>query len=226
MARKVASLPKFGPILTVGIVMRLITMLFFVLVSSQLVAAANPETGKALYTTCASCHGAAGEGNQAMSAPRLAHLGAVYLEAQLNKFKVGHRGSAGASTASMQMAPMAATLADEQAVADVVAYITSLEGQVSAPSVEGDIQMGGDYYNQFCGACHGRTADGNPALNSPRLAGSDDWYLLAQLQAFRAGMRGSHADDRSGKQMRAMANILPNEQALKDVVAFIRSLEQ
>ena len=59
----------------------------------------------------------------------------------------------------------------------------------------------------------------------PRLAGTDDWYLLRQLEAFRNGVRGTHADDRTGRQMRAMAAVLPNDQALKDVVAFIQSIQ-
>ena len=77
-----------------------------------------------------------------------------------------------------------------------------------------------------CGACHGAAAEGNVALNSPRLAGSDDWYLLAQLQAFRSGQRGSHPEDRTGRQMRAMAGVLPDEQSMRDVVAFIRTLAE
>ena len=32
-------------------------------------AAGDPAKGKALYATCASCHGAKGEGNQALNAP-------------------------------------------------------------------------------------------------------------------------------------------------------------
>ena len=92
--------------------------------------------------------------------------------------------------------------------------------------MQGDQQLGGDYYNQFCGACHGARAEGNAALNSPRLAGSDDWYLLAQLAAFADGVRGAHKDDRTGRQMRAMAGVLPDDQARADVVAFIRSLAE
>jgi cytochrome c oxidase subunit 2 len=49
---------------------------------------------------------------------------------------------------------------------------------------------------------------------------------MAQLQAFREGTRGRHPDDRTGKQMRAMAGVLPSEQAMRDVVAFITSLQQ
>jgi cytochrome c553 len=188
-------------------------------------AAGDPAAGKALYTTCVSCHGEGG-GNQALNAPRLTHLSEAYLESQLNKFKAGIRGGPGASTPAVQMAGMAGTLADEQAIADVAAYMTSLDSEVSPVSVQGDQQLGGDYYNQFCGACHGARAEGNAALNSPRLAGSDDWYLLAQLAAFGDGVRGAHKDDRTGRQMRAMAGVLPDDKARADVVAFIRSLAE
>ena len=189
-------------------------------------AAGDPAAGEALYGTCATCHAADGGGNLAMNAPRLNHLEPVYLVAQLQKFRDGTRGGEGASPTAMQMAPMAATLVDDAAVENVVAYIGTLDGAVSDAAIEGDAELGGDYYNQFCGACHGPAAGGNTALNSPRLAGTDDWYLLAQLEAFRAGQRGAHPDDRTGRQMRAMAMVLPNEQAMRDVVAFIRSLEQ
>lgn len=190
------------------------------------VAADDTAAGKGHYATCVACHGSQGEGNQAMNAPRLNHLEPVYLAAQLQKFKSGQRGSAGSSPTAMQMAGMAATLADDQAVTDVSAYIASLDSEAPAATVEGDVTLGGDFYNQFCGACHGPAAEGNTALNSPRLTGTDDWYLLSQLQAFRSGQRGAHPDDRTGRQMAAMAAVLPDEQALKNVVAFIRSLEQ
>ncbi len=189
-------------------------------------SAGNADAGKAHYATCVACHGEQGQGNQAMNAPRLNHLEPVYVAAQLAKFRSGVRGGAGSTATSMQMAPMAATLADDQAVADVATYIATLESTASTSTVEGDVKMGADYYNQLCGACHGAGAVGNPALNSPRLAGGDDWYMQAQLLAFRSGQRGSNPDDTTGKQMRAMAAILPNEQAVNDVVAYLHSLEQ
>lgn len=189
-------------------------------------SADSAEAGKPHYATCVACHGDQGQGNQAMNAPRLSHLEPVYIAAQLSKFRSGVRGGAGATATAMQMAPMAAMLPDDQAVADVATYISSLESSASAATVEGDVKMGGDYYNQFCGACHGAGAVGNAALNSPRLAGGDDWYMQAQLLAFRSGQRGSHAEDTTGKQMRAMAAILPNEQAVMDVVAYLHSLGQ
>jgi cytochrome c553 len=185
----------------------------------------NTERGKSLYTTCAACHGDQAQGNSALNAPRLNHLAPVYLAAQLEKFKSGQRGGSDGSALSRQMVPMAATLADAAAVADVSAYIVSHSSGPSEASIEGDAVLGGDFYNQLCGACHGARAEGNLALNSPRLAGTDDWYLVEQLRAFRAGERGAHADDRTGKQMRAMAMVLPDDAAIANVVAFLRSLE-
>jgi len=190
------------------------------------VAAADSTAGQTLYATCAACHGAQAQGNKALGAPRLNHLQAFYLGAQLVKFKQGLRGGSGATAQAMQMAPMAGMLADDQAVVGVSVYITTLSSAAPAATLEGDVTLGGDYFNQFCGACHGPNAEGNVALNAPRLVGTDDWYLMAQLQAFRSGERGAHADDRTGRQMRAMAALLPDTEALEDVVAFINSLSR
>jgi cytochrome c553 len=183
-------------------------------------------SGESNYATCVACHGDQAQGNQALNAPSLAHLEPVYIAAQLHKFRSGLRGGPGDSNYAMQMKPMAAVLPDDAAVTAVAQYIATFQPQVGTATVEGDAALGADYYNQFCGACHGPRAEGNKALNSPRLAGSDDWYLLRQLEAFRNGVRGTHVDDRTGRQMRAMAAVLPNEQALNDVVAFIQSIPQ
>ncbi|MEH6567822.1 MAG: c-type cytochrome [Halioglobus sp.] len=194
----------------------------FSVFANPVFSAGTLEVGKTTYATCAACHGVNAEGNQALNAPRLTHLSTVYIVAQLQKFKAGTRGGPESSASARQMAPMAATLADDQAVIDVATYIASMEAPAAVHTLEGgDPAVGADYYNQFCGACHGATAQGNNALNSPRLRGADDWYLLSQLQAFRAGSRGTHPDDRTGKQMRAMAGLLPDDTIVKDVVFFI-----
>jgi cytochrome c oxidase subunit 2 len=82
--------------------------------------------GKALYATCAACHGAKGEGNEALKAPRQAGMTDWYMVTQLKNFKQGIRGKSSQDTFGMQMAPMAAMLADDQAINDVVAYINTL----------------------------------------------------------------------------------------------------
>jgi len=187
-------------------------------------AGADASAGEALYASCTVCHGGNAEGNQALAAPRLSHLDPVDIVVQLENFRTGVRGGVGSSSAAMQMAPMAGVLQDSAAVENVAAYIASLPSVESATTVSGDTKLGRDYYNQFCSACHGAQAQGNHALNSPRLAGASDWYLEAQLNAFREGVRGTHPEDRTGRQMRAMAGVLPDDVAIQAVVAFIGSL--
>lgn len=90
-------------------------------------AQGDPDRGQALYAVCATCHGPAGEGMQEMSGPALAGREAWYLRRQLENFKSGARGSDSRDIYGLQMAPMAQLLPDAQAIADVVAYIISLE---------------------------------------------------------------------------------------------------
>jgi len=196
------------------------------LVAAPAYAADDPVRGKQLYAPCAACHGAQAEGNESLGAPGLTHLAPVYLVAQLQKFKAGTRGGSPVDGRVEQMEAMAATLVDDQSMYDTAAYIATLESPVSAVTVEGDIKRGASYYRQYCAACHGPAAEGNPALNSPRLVGADDWYIVSQLEAFRSGSRGSNPQDRTGKQMRAMAGVLPDAAAVASVAAYIRSLEQ
>lgn len=73
--------------------------------------------------------------------------------------------------------------------------------------------------------CHGQNGEGLHATNSPRLAGLKESYLVRQLQIFRSGLRGSNPQDIFGLQMASMANVLPDEQALEDVAAYIATLK-
>ncbi|NCZ63735.1 MAG: hypothetical protein EBY62_08060 [Cellvibrionales bacterium] len=59
---------------------------------------------------------------------------------------------------------------------------------------------------------------GNEALSAPAVAGVNDWYLVAQYEHFRAGRRGTHADDQWGAQMHRLAPSIP-----EDVVISIAS---
>jgi len=76
-----------------------------------------------------------------------------------------------------------------------------------------------------CTACHGEKAAGMQDKGAPDLHRTGDWYLLAQLKKFKSGVRGSAPTDATGQQMRPMAATLPNEQAMKDVIAYIRTLQ-
>jgi len=75
-----------------------------------------------------------------------------------------------------------------------------------------------------CMACHGPSGEGNPSLNAPRLAGQQAWYLRRQLHAFRNGLRGVHAGDTYGAQMRAFASMLPDDAAIRNLAAYVETL--
>lgn len=187
-------------------------------------AAAADMPGKGLFAVCESCHGVGAEGSRALDSPVLAGLDAGYLARQVRNFQQGLRGVGAEGTPGRAMRDMAALLQDESQVAAVSQYVASLPAVPSPDvTVRGNAVRGRDLF-QTCTNCHGEDARGNPQLNAPALAGQADWYLLRQLEDFRAGRRGSSAQDASGVQMRAMAKSLGNGQALRDVVSYIRSL--
>ncbi len=184
---------------------------------------ADATVGQGQYTLCASCHGAQGEGNPALNAPRLAGQPAWYLERQLHYYQDGVRGSHPQDQYGQQMAPMARVLADENAIRNVAAYIETLSPPPAAGTLGGDPLRGERHYTS-CGACHGSAAQGNYALQAPRLAGQQDWYLKRQLENFRQGIRGTHEDDNYGHQMVLMARSLQNEQSVDDLLAYLDTL--
>jgi cytochrome c oxidase subunit 2 len=83
--------------------------------------------GRKLYQSCAACHGARGEGNAALQSPALAARSDWYLATQLTNYKTGLRGADERDTYGAQMRAIASTLADDQAIADVVAHIATLK---------------------------------------------------------------------------------------------------
>ena len=158
-----------------------------------------------------------------MNAPSLAVLPAWYIARQIEYFKHGIRGASEADEFGRQMAPMANMLPDETAIRNVTAYIATLEPGVPTKHSVANPQRGAAFYNT-CGACHGAQAQGNYALQAPRLAGQDDWYLKRQLSKFPPGIRGAHDGDTYGHQMVLMARSLQNEQSINDLLAYLNTL--
>jgi len=186
-------------------------------------AGGTAAAGKTLYAVCAGCHGAQAEGNPALHAPKLTGLGDWYLKRQLKNYKQGARGTHDKDVFGKTMAPMAATLADDAAIANVVAYIGTLPDQPAAVTVTGNARNGQRYY-VTCGACHGPEGRGLQATNAPALAGMSDWYLVTQLKNFKQRIRGAHAKDGYGPQMASMTGMLTSDQAIDDVVAYVNTL--
>jgi cytochrome c oxidase subunit 2 len=182
--------------------------------------------GKTRYAACSACHGDQGQGKPEMNAPKLAGQEGWYLKKQLFNFRSGLRGAHEADEFGRQMVPMAseAMLPNESDMNDVVAYLDSLPDVASAATIDGDAGRGESLYSA-CAFCHGDQAQGIWALNAPRMAGMNDWYLARQLANFKEGVRGAHPSDHHGKQMGFMARILADEQAINDVVSYLNTLE-
>ena len=75
-----------------------------------------------------------------------------------------------------------------------------------------------------CAACHGTQGEGNQALNAPKLAGLDGWYIRRQIGNYNNGYRGASPDDVPGQQMAPMARTLATPAMLENVIARIETL--
>lgn len=178
--------------------------------------------GRAQFASCIACHGSKGEGNTTLGAPAIAGQDAAYLQRQLQHFRAGRRGTHKSDTFGAQMRTAGATtLRDDAAVAAVAAYVAALPKTRQAAPAKGDLRNGNNLYHGKCGACHGGNAEGNRALNAPRLAGLDAAYIRRQFAYFRDGVRGTDPKDVPGRQMTMMARTLPADRDLEDVIAFI-----
>jgi len=184
--------------------------------------AGNAAAGQASYALCAACHGAQAEGNRTLNAPKLSGQAGWYLARQLRYFKQGIRGSDSKDIYAKPMLPIAATLKDDTAIANVVAYIESLPDERPPSTLAGDPARGKSLYTT-CAGCHGAAGQGFWSTNAPRLANRDDWYLARQLQDFQQGIRGTHPQDFYGAQMVQMAKILPDDRAINDLLAYVHT---
>ena len=186
--------------------------------------AADVETGKKLYATCAACHGPNAEGIAALNSPALAGQSESYMIRQLWDFKKGNRGAADGDTIGAQMRPMTMALPDGEAIANVAAYLAALPPSKPPATVEGDTANGQKLFSSRCGACHGGKGWGNEALHTPRLNSIGDSYLMRQVRNFQDGLRGAPKDTDHGKQMAMMAKSVTTEE-LKDIAAFLNERE-
>ena len=187
-------------------------------------AEADLERGKQLFQVCVACHGATGEGNPILNSPANGGQNVWYVMRQLKNFRNGIRGSDPKDLYGIQMRPMAMTLPDDQAIADVSAYIGTLEAPSPATTIKGDAAAGKKAF-VTCMPCHGENGEGAKSLNAPRLSKQHDWYIVRQLNNFKSGIRGAHRQDIYGQQMRPMAQILATDEQVNDVAAFLSTLE-
>ncbi|MBC3765524.1 c-type cytochrome [Neptunicella marina] len=203
-----------------GILSLLLCALLFVVP-----AVAEQTEGEQLYQSCAACHGPQAQGIPALKSPALAGLNADYITRQLIHFKTRIRGNNDDPFAA-QMLQSVKVLADEQAIKQVADYLATLDVPKIEPSLEGDAKRGQNLYNGSCGACHGASGQGNPALHAPRLANQHTDYLVRQLRAFKQGKRGTEQADKYGRQMAMMATSLNIEKDIPDILSYLQTRQE
>jgi cytochrome c oxidase subunit 2 len=87
----------------------------------------------------------------------------------------------------------------------------------------GDAVVGAGTY-AVCAACHGQQGEGNVALNAPKIAGLDGWYIRRQIANYQNGVRGADPSDTYGVQMAPMARTLVNAESVENVLAHVATL--
>lgn len=146
--------------------------------------------------SCASCHGADGQGRLSVGIPKLAGLSAFYLDSQLHYFADGKRVNDIMTPYAKMLTP-----ADRLAVAKYFSGMKIVEPKTQpgfkltmAESEEysrgHDLAENGIWQRAMpaCGLCHGVTGAGvGPKF--PALAGQSRGYLIDQLDAWKANRR-------------------------------------
>jgi cytochrome c553 len=180
--------------------------------------AAKPDVaqGQAKFTAvCAACHNA--DGNSAVPAnPKLAQQHPEYLVKQLQEFKAGKRAS-----------PIMQGFASQLSDSDMKNLAYWVASQKAKPGFAKDrelvttgerIYRGGiaERHIAACAGCHGPNGAGVPA-QFPRLSGQHADYTVAQLAAFRDGVR------KNSTQMADVAAKL-NDREIKAVADYIAGL--
>lgn len=197
---------------------------FFLLGPVLRAEAADDARGAELYLLCQQCHGADGAGNANFLAPAIAGLPEWYVVRQLHKFHDGIRGTHFEDISGMRMRPMARWLKSDEDMTAVGRHVAAMPVVKPAPQLEGGDATRGAALYAPCVACHGPQGAGNEVLGAPPLQHASDWYLLTQLDHYKRRIRGANPQDVQGAAMLGMVTLLPDTQAMKDVIAYIMTL--
>ena len=185
-------------------------------------------TAEVLFgTVCAQCHGTKGEGKEELKSPSIANLPAWYVINQLKNFQEGRRGTEPSDVQGQMMAAISKALTPDQIQA--VAKVVESKPQVTPKVTEiadADIQEGMMLFQERCMECHRYNASGELAFGSPPLVGRQHWYLMAQIEKFKTGARGAVKGDVNGAKMVFTSTFIEDEQALKNVVGYILTLNE
>ena len=190
---------------------------FVVSAESTLSSSELVGTKKIINNLCIACH--AIDGNSVISVnPKLAGQHAAYISKQLNNFKSGLREN-------VVMAGMVANLTEEDMI-NLGNYFSEQDILLSSAQKNGVGSLGENIFRAgikskgvaACAGCHGPSGHGIPD-KYPRLNAQHSEYTLAQLNAFRLGLRKNDPE----AVMRTIAQKL-TEQEMQSVADYIQGL--
>ena len=191
---------------------------FVVSAESTLSSSELVGTKKIINNLCIACH--AIDGNSVISVnPKLAGQHAAYISKQLNNFKSGLREN-------IVMAGMVANLTEEDMI-NLGNYFSEQDILLSSAQKNGVGSLGENIFRAgikskgvaACAGCHGPSGHGIPD-KYPRLNAQHSEYTLAQLNAFRLGLRKNDPE----AVMRTIAQKL-TEQEMQSVADYIQGLK-
>lgn len=141
--------------------------------------------GLEIWRECAACHRAEGWGLPNGSVPQLAGQHRTVVLKQLTDIRAGSRENS-------LMLPYAAVdrIGDAQSLADVAAYIDTLEISTDTDKGAGDALARGErLYQEKCSRCHGARGEGDADAFVPRIQSQHYAYLVRQFESIRNGER-------------------------------------
>lgn len=141
--------------------------------------------GLHLYRECAACHTPEGRGVETGMVPQIAGQHRSVVIKQLADIRAGNRDA-------VLMVPYASPerIGGAQSIADVAAYVETLEISVDTDKGSGDdLVFGEQVYTANCARCHGATGEGNDATAVPRIQSQHYAYLVRQFEWIRDGKR-------------------------------------
>ncbi|MGD2119773.1 MAG: c-type cytochrome [Chromatiales bacterium] len=147
------------------------------------------ENGIEVYEVCSACHLLEGWGTENGTFPQIAGQHREVLIKQLADIRALNRDNP-----TMYPFALPESIGDEQAMADVTAYIARLPmnpDNGKGPWEKGtpEYEQGAKLYKDNCVKCHGENGEGNAEKFYPRIEGQHYKYMVRQFEWIRDGKR-------------------------------------
>jgi len=149
----------------------------------------NLENGIEVFEVCSACHLTEGWGEKTGTFPQIAGQHREVLIKQLADIRAQNRDNP-----TMYPFALPESIGNEQAMADVTAYIATLpmnpdNGKGPWEKDSSEYKQGAKLFKDNCVKCHGDHGEGKAAKFFPRLEGQHYAYMVRQFEWIRDGKR-------------------------------------